>query len=94
MFAGERIYRNLDIAYILPRLKQLGVTITNQHFVEEIGVQEVMVYDIWAGPEQCEVRSVDSVVLSILREPIDSLYHAFTRKRPSRSSCGRCCSPS
>ena len=67
----------IDYAYILPRLKQLGVKVTHQHFVEEIGAREVKVYDIWAGPEQCEGRSVDSVVLSILREPIDLLYHAL-----------------
>ena len=76
MYAGERIYRNLDILYIFPRLKQLGVRITHQHFVEAIRPGEVDVYDIWAGPAATETRTaVDSVVMSILRIPNDDLYH-------------------
>jgi 2,4-dienoyl-CoA reductase-like NADH-dependent reductase (Old Yellow Enzyme family) len=77
LYAGERIYRNLDILYIFPRLKQLGVRITHQHFVDSIRVGEVDVYDIWAGPEASETRSgVDSVVMSILRIPNDGLFNA------------------
>ena len=52
MYAGERIYRNLDILYIFPRLKQLGVRIIDQHFVESIRATEVDVYDIWAGSQR------------------------------------------
>ena len=77
MFAGERLFRNLDIMYIFPRLKQLGVRITQQYFVEAIRPGEVDVYDIWAGPEALETRDrIDSVVMSILRVPNDALYVA------------------
>ena len=76
LYAGERIYRNLDILYIFPRLKQLGVRITHQHFVEAIRPGTVDVYDIWAGPSAVETRSgVDSVVMSILRVPNDALFN-------------------
>jgi hypothetical protein len=76
MYAGERIYRNLDILYIFPRLKQLGVRITHQHFVEAIRPSEVDVYDIWAGPAAIETRTaIDSVVMSILRIPNDALFN-------------------
>ncbi len=77
MYAGERIYRNLDMLYIFPRLKRAGVRITQQYFVEAIRPREVDVYDIWAGPAAVETRTgVDSVVMSILRVPNDSLFHA------------------
>ena len=79
MYAGERIYRNLDILYIFPRLKQLGVTITHQHFVESIRPDEVDVYDIWAGPGAIQTRKdVSSVAMSILRVPNDELYQTAT----------------
>ncbi len=77
MYAGERIYRNLDILFIFPRLKQLGVRVTHQHFVEGIRPGEVDVYDIWAGPGEVSTRrDVDSVVMSILRVPNDALFNA------------------
>lgn len=77
MYAGERIYRNLDILYIFPRLKQLGVQITHQHFVESIRPSEVDVYDIWAGPEAIQTRSaITSVAMSILRIPNEAIYQA------------------
>ncbi len=75
LYAGERIYRNLDILYIFPRLKQLGVRIISQHFVDSIRATEVDVYDIWAGPAAVETRrDIDSVVMSILRIPNDALF--------------------
>ena len=75
MYAGEKLYRNLDILYIFPRLKKLGVKITHQYFIEEIKADAVNVYDIWAGVEALETRTeVDTVILSILRLADDELY--------------------
>ena len=77
MYAGERLFRNLDMLSLFPRLKQLGVKITHQYFVEAIRAHEVDVYDIWAGVGALETRSdIDAVVLSILRVPNDALYHS------------------
>jgi 2,4-dienoyl-CoA reductase-like NADH-dependent reductase (Old Yellow Enzyme family) len=75
MYAGEKLYRNLDMLYIFPRLKKLGVKITNQYFVDSIGENSVDVYDIWAGSQALETRSnIDTVILSILRLANDGLY--------------------
>ena len=94
MFAGERIYRNLDMLYIFPRLKQLGVKITHQHFVEAIRAGEVDVYDIWAGAEAVEKRTgVESVVLSILRVPNDGLYFEAQGLFPDVSRIGDVAAP-
>lgn len=94
LYAGERIYRNLDILYIFPRLKALGVRITHQHFVEAVRGAEVDVYDIWTGPAQTETRTgVDSVVLSILRSPRDALYHAARAAFPAVTRIGDAAAP-
>lgn len=94
MYAGERIYRNLDMLYVFPRLKQLGVRITHQHFVEAIRPGEVDVYDLWAGPGAPETRSpVDTVVLSILRAPRDALYHAALAELPVVERIGDAAAP-
>ena len=75
LYAGEKIYRNLDMAYIFPRIKGMGVTITHQHFIEKIEPHSVDIYDIWTGPETAVKRpDVDCVVMSILRVPNDTLY--------------------
>ncbi|MCZ6773820.1 MAG: FAD-dependent oxidoreductase, partial [Proteobacteria bacterium] len=94
MYAGERIYRNLDMLYIFPRLKQLGVRITHQHFIEAIRTGEVDVYDIWAGAEALETRTgIDSVVLSILRVPNDDLYFEAQASFPDVSRIGDVAAP-
>jgi 2,4-dienoyl-CoA reductase-like NADH-dependent reductase (Old Yellow Enzyme family) len=80
MFVGEGTFRNLDILYILPRLraKTPPVVLTAQHFVDEIRPGEVTVYDLWSGPAAAVTREVDAVVLSMLRIPRDHLYHDVT----------------
>ncbi len=81
MYAGEKLYRNLDILYIFPKLKKLGVKITHQYFIEEIKTNEVDVYDIWAGVDALETRTgIDTVILSILRMADDELYSACAQK--------------
>ncbi len=94
MYAGERLYRNLDMLYTFPRLKRAGVRITHQHFVEAVRPGEVDVYDIWLGPTACETRrAVDSVVFSILRIPNDALYHAALGRFPHVSRSGDAVAP-
>ena len=94
MFAGERLFRNLDIMYIFPRLKKLGIRITQQYFVEAIRPGEVDVYDIWVGPEVLETRErIDSVVMSILRAPNDQLYVAAKDSFPEVVRIGDVAAP-
>jgi len=94
MFAGERLFRNLDIMYIFPRLKKLGIRITQQYFVEAIRPGEVDVYDIWVGPEVLETRErIDSVVMSILRAPNDELYIAAKDSFPEVVRIGDVAAP-
>lgn len=94
MYAGERLYRNLDMLYVFPRLKRAGVRVTHQHFVEAIRPDEVDVYDIWLGPSAHETRrGIDSVVLSILRIPHDDLYHRALGRFSNVSRIGDAAAP-
>lgn len=94
MYAGEKLYRNLDMLYVFPRLAALGVTITHQHFVEAIRPGEVDVYDLWAGPPGAQTRvRIDTVVLSILRVPNDALFHAASTARDDVHRIGDAAAP-
>ena len=101
MFAGERLFRNLDINYVFPRLKKLGVRITSQCFVDAIRPSpsdaarvDADVYDVWAGPEAVEPRrDLDTVVMSILRMPNDALYLAAKDAFPETVRIGDAAAP-
>lgn len=101
MFAGERLFRNLDINYVFPRLKKLGVRITSQCFVDAIRPSptdatrvDAVVYDVWAGPEAVEARrGLDTVVMSILRVPNDALYVAAKSTFPEVVRIGDAAAP-
>ena len=101
MFAGERLFRNLDINYVFPRLKKLGVRITSQCFVDAIRPSpsdaarvDADVYDVWAGPEAVEPRrDLDTVVMSILRTPNDALYLAAKDAFPEMVRIGDAAAP-
>ena len=59
---------------MLPRLAAAGVTLTPNHFVEEIRGRQVEVYTTWNKRTRI-VEDVDTVVLAMLRSPRDELYH-------------------
>ena len=59
---------------MLPRLAAAGVTLTPNHFIEEIRGPQVEVYTTWNRRTRV-VDAVDTVVLAMLRNPRDGLYH-------------------
>lgn len=94
MYAGERLFRNLDMLSLFPRLKGMGIQITQQYFVEAIRDREVDVYDIWSGSQELEIRSdIDSVIFSVLRVPNDSLYHVSHSTLPDVRRIGDVLAP-
>ena len=70
---GHHNLITLEAGHLYPRLAELGVRMTAQHFVEEIRGDEVELYDIWGGPRRT-VSGVDTVVLSMLRSAESELY--------------------
>ena len=71
---GEQLVATLEIPWVLPRLAAAGVTLTPNHFVEAIEGRQVEVYTTWNKKTRV-VDGVDSVVLAMLRNPRDELYH-------------------
>lgn len=68
---GSDLYYNMDFAFIIPRLKRLGVRTTLTTFVKSIEPGRVTVFDILTNDE--EVREVDAVVLATMRRSVDEL---------------------
>ena len=68
---GSFVHASLDGAFVFPRLARAGVRFTPQHAVDAIRGDQVDVVGVWGGP--VETRSgIDTVVLSLLRTPVDS----------------------
>ena len=71
---GEQLVATLELPWVLPRLAAAGVTLTPNHFVEAIDGRRVEVYTTWNKKTRV-VGGVDTVVLAMLRNPRDELYH-------------------
>ena len=71
---GQNLVETLELPWMLPRLAAAGVTLTPNHFIEEIRGRQVEVYTIWNRRTRI-VDDVDTVVLAMLRNPRDELYH-------------------
>ena len=71
---GQHLVETLELPWVLPRLSAAGVTLTPNHFVEEIRGRQVEVYTTWNRHIRI-VDDVDTVVLAMLRNPRDELYH-------------------
>ena len=70
---GQHLVETLELPWMLPRLASAGVTLTPNHFVEEIRGRQVEVYATWNRRTRL-VEDVDTVVLAMLRRPRDELY--------------------
>ena len=71
---GQHLVETLELPWMLPRLAAAGVTLTPNHFVEAIRGRQVEVYTTWNKKTRI-VDGVDTVVLAMLRNPRDELYH-------------------
>ena len=70
---GQHLVETLELPWMLPRLASAGVTLTPNHFVEEIRGRQVEVYTTWNRRTRV-VDDVDTVVLAMMRNPRDELY--------------------
>ncbi len=70
---GQHLVETLELPWVLPRLADAGVTLTPNHFVEEIRGRQVEVYTTWNHRTRL-VEDVDTVVLAMMRNPRDELY--------------------
>jgi 2,4-dienoyl-CoA reductase-like NADH-dependent reductase (Old Yellow Enzyme family) len=92
MFVGQETFRHLEMPHLLPRLKELGVKFTAQHFVDSIDGDTVQAYGVW-GSEQRTIEGVDTVVLSLYQVANDELYHELRDSFPETYRIGDCLAP-
>ncbi|MBL8702688.1 MAG: NAD(P)-binding protein [Alphaproteobacteria bacterium] len=76
LFFGDALARSYDLPAIMRRLRTVGVVVTPQHFVERIDGAVVHAYGIWDGAARA-IEDVDTLVLSLSRLPVDSLWREY-----------------
>ena len=92
LFVGEDVLRALEAPHLFPRLAAAGVTLTPQHFIEEVRGSTVDVTPAW-GDAARTVDGVDTVVLALLRSPNDSLYLDLRERLPEVHRIGDAVAP-
>lgn len=90
-FVGSDALKTMDLFHIYPRLKQHGVELSSQHFVEEISGEDVYLYHLWGGEPR--VAAFDTVVLSQMRDPNEQLYHQIKDDCPDVRRVGDALTP-
>ncbi len=71
---GDQAAATGDLAWMLPRLTATGVRLSPNHFIESVDGRRVEVYETLGGRTRL-VDDVSTVVLSMLRSPVDGLFH-------------------
>ena len=72
LFVGEETQKTWDMNFMFPKLAALNVRMRPQHFVEKIDDDGVEIYSIWGSTR--EMLCADTVVLSLMRLPAQSLF--------------------
>lgn len=88
---GTDLYYTMDFAFVMPRLKRLGVRTTVTTFVQSIGEGRVTLFDILTN--DTEVRDVDAVVLATMRRPVDGLAGHLRGRVPQVFTIGDALAP-
>ena len=70
-----KLEATLDWPWIMPRVAAAGVQMRTATFVERIGRGEVELRSALGGP--VDTVAADTVVLSLMRESEDALYHGL-----------------
>ena len=73
---GEDAMRTLDLSYVMPRLEEAGVLCSAHMGVERIEGDAVHLRSVW-GTRTRVIEGVDTVVISMLRSPNETLYRAL-----------------
>lgn len=76
---AEHLIFTFEFAFVIPRLKQLGVAYRTQTYVSEIGDHELTVFDVFTNEER-KVSDVDAVVLVTMRRPKAALARELEGK--------------
>jgi 2,4-dienoyl-CoA reductase-like NADH-dependent reductase (Old Yellow Enzyme family)/thioredoxin reductase len=88
---GRKLEATLDWPWLMPRVAEAGVTLRPSTFVERIGKGEVELRGAVDGKR--ETVAVDTVVLSMMRESDDLLYHSLKARGVSVRRVGDAVAP-
>lgn len=88
---GRKMEATLDWPWLMPRVVEAGVQLRTSTCVERIGQGEVDLRSTLAGGT--ERMAADTVVLSMMRESDDGLYHQLKARGVSVRRIGDCVAP-
>ena len=74
---GELVAGTQDLPWLLPRLAKLDVRLSPNHFIESIDGRRVNAYETLTRRPR-PVDGIDTVVLSMMRSPQDSLFRQLS----------------
>ena len=89
--SGRKLEATLDWPWIMPRVVEAGIKLRTLTYVENISKGEVTLKAVLGGA--IERIAVDTVVLSMLRESQDSLYHQLKARGLQVRRIGDCIAP-
>ena len=81
LFIGEDTFSTGEMPVLFPKLIEARVRLTAQHHVEKIEGDNVETYNIWGGKPRT-ITAVDTVILSMLRTPNDTLFQEIRDSFP------------
>jgi 2,4-dienoyl-CoA reductase-like NADH-dependent reductase (Old Yellow Enzyme family) len=75
----HHLVTSLEFAFVIPRLMNLGVKISTQTYLKEIGDREVTLFDVFVNTERT-ISDVDAVIFTNMRVPVDGLVAGLEGK--------------
>jgi hypothetical protein len=88
---ARKLEPTLDWPWLMPRVAAAGVKLRTSVFVERIEKDHAVLHNALGGPT--EVAMADTVILSMMRESDDSLYHLLAGRGLPVRRIGDCVAP-
>lgn len=92
LFFGEDALKTGDFAHNIPRLQGKGVPISAQLMIDRIDGGDVHLFGVWGAPARV-VSGVDTVILAMMKSPVDDLYFAVRDQHPEVHRVGDAVAP-
>ena len=92
LFLGEDTLKTGDFPHNVPRLQGKGVRMAAQLMIDRIEGAAVHLFGVWGGPP-VTIGGVDTVVLAMMKSPVDELYFAVREQHPEVHRVGDAVAP-
>ena len=92
LFLGEDTLKTFDFPHNVPRIQGKGVRMTAQMMIDRIEGDTVHLFGVWGAPAQI-ISGVDTVVLAMMKSPVDELYFAVRDQHPEVHRVGDAVAP-